>query len=114
MSAGENTREVKSRFLETGLDGPHEELAVERPRENAVNSPLSRRRSHFWSDLRSQWSLLSEWRGWPLIRSYMPAVSGFAAWIFMGVLSTTGPATGVWFAEKGETKLGATGFCESK
>ena len=44
----------------------------------------------------------------------MPMFSGLISWVLMGVLAATGPLTNLWFAVKGELKLGATGYCEAR
>lgn len=112
----------RPRFMEaTKVVSPIEptgDNAVEAPpsksRRTAKREETPKQETHFWRNVSWQFTLFAKWRGWPVIREYLPLTSGLVAWLLMGVLAATGPLTDVWFVVASEQKLGATGYCDGR
>ena len=55
---------------------------------------------------------LSNWRGWSWIRVHLPYALGLTVAVLMVGLKLTGPISGIWYCQVGDTTLGGLGYCQ--
>ena len=84
-----------------------------RDRDDQSRRPSSSPFCSSWSCCcSSPFCVLSHWRGWSWIRVRLPHVLGPAVAVLMVAPKLTGPTSGIWYCQVGDTKLGGLGFCQ--